>query len=65
MLATMIFENAGDECQLVFLFINVGVKYYQLENSEILATNVIIYNVQKGWRQMWTIVVFRNVGDKG
>ena len=31
--------------------------------SETLAINVSSYNIQKGWREMLTIRMFRNAGD--
>ena len=51
MLAITIFRNAGD-------------KYYQLENPEMLSTDVSNYNFQKYWRQMLAFVVFRDAGNE-
>ena len=41
-----------------------GDKCYQLENLEMLATNVSKYNFLKCWRQILKIRMFGNAGDK-
>ena len=39
-------------------------KCYQLENPDMLATNVINNKFQKYWRYMLAIIIFRDGGDK-
>ena len=46
-----------------YIFRNAGDTFYQLENPEMLAINVINYNCQKCCRYTLAILISRNAGD--
>ena len=50
MLAIITYKSADNKC-------------YQLENPEILATDVSNYNFQKCWRDMLANIIFSNADD--
>ena len=52
-------------CEMSAMHASYCDKCYQLENPEVLATNVGNYNSRKWkcWRYMSAIIILRNAGD--